>query len=112
MKHILQAVSLIAALTLALSASADALKDDIGLEFSFIKRIFQTGDAPAEWKKQHFGWHLETEYRKAQPALANKSSVDAPSYRRIIRGLLTSTHDYHVGFKFYTTEAATLPFNV
>jgi hypothetical protein len=112
MKFILQAVSLIAGFTLAATAFADVEKDNIGLELSFIKRIFQTGYAPAEWKKQQFGWDLNTEYQKAQSALVNKTTVDAASYRNIIAGLLTSTHDYHVGFSFYATEAATLPFNV
>lgn len=97
---------------LSVSVSADPLKDNVALELGFIKRIFQTGYAPAEWKAEHFGWNLDKEYQKSLSVLDAKGELSAQDYRRLIAGLLTSVHDYHVGFSFYATEFASLPFAV
>ncbi len=93
-------------------AQADSAKETVAAELGFIKQVFQTGYAPAAWKKAHLGWDLNTEYTKALTALDSKAVLTAEEYRMIVAGLLKSSHDYHVGFQFLTTENSTLPFSV
>jgi hypothetical protein len=107
-------ISLLVFVLVGLSAvvHADSVKDSIGEELAFIHTIFATGYAPAQWKAQRFGWNLDTEYNKAVTQVNGLSTVGVAEYRRAIAGLLRSTHDYHVGFSFYSTEAARLPLAV
>lgn len=93
-------------------AQTDPVKDNIALELAFIKRVFETGYAPADWKKAHLNWDLQTEYKKALATLEAKTTITAFDYHQIISGLLASTRDYHVGYSFYSTEMAKLPFLV
>ncbi|MGE0527615.1 MAG: protease-like activity factor CPAF [Bdellovibrionales bacterium] len=110
MKFALRALCGAVVLSFSGAAFADSVKDTIALEMSFIKRVFETGYAPTEWKKEHLNWDLQAEYQQAMEDLNSMTEVTARDYRRLIAGLLTSTKDYHVGFTFFTTEAASLPF--
>lgn len=104
--------ALILSTVLAFSAHADSAKDGLASELAFIKRIFQTAYAPAEWKKQQFGWDLNTEYQKVSSELASKTEITPQDYRRMISSFVRSTHDYHVWSSFLSTEAASLPIQI
>lgn len=104
--------SFFTALILSASVHADPVKDSVSMELAFIKRVFETGYAPMQWKKEHFGFDLQAEYGNALNALAAKGEVTAADYREVISGFLRSTRDYHVGVQFYSTESASLPFLV
>ncbi len=112
MLRLSQVLALALTLVLTGAVQADPVKDSVALELGFIKRIFETGYAPAQWKKDQFGWSIQTEYNKAITALSTKGDLTASEYRQLITNLLGSTKDYHVGVNFYTTEAASLPFQV
>lgn len=100
------------ALLFSVSAQADPVKDSVTMELAFIKRVFETGYAPLQWKKEHFGFDLQAEHAKALAALNAKTDLTAKDYRQIVSGFLKSTRDYHVGVQFVTTEASSLPFTV
>ncbi len=102
----------VATLLLSVSVHADPVKDSVALELNFIKRVFDTGYAPTQWKKEHFGFDLQAEYTKSMSLLASKGELSAKDYREIIGGFLKSTRDYHVGVQFYATEGSSLPFTV
>ena len=93
-------------------AQNDPAKENLSLELAFIKRVFETGYAPAEWKKQHLNWDLQTEYNKAIADVNGRATLTATDYRGILNRFLGSTRDYHVGLSFYATEKAQLPFAV
>src|SRR5258708_7435817 len=86
---------------LSISTHADPVKDAVAAELAFIKRIFTTGYAPKEWKKQQFNWDLDAEYQRSLSTLASKAEITPQVYRGIISSFLASTHDYHVGFSFF-----------
>lgn len=103
---------LAATLFLSGHAKADPVKDSVALELSFIKRVFETGYAPAGWKKQEYGWTMQSAYNTAINDLSTKGQLSATEYRNIILNMVGSTKDYHVSAQFYTTEAASLPFQI
>lgn len=105
-------ISLCALVCAAATASADVVQDRVNQELTFIKGVYETNYAPTAWKESHFGWSLDAEYQKATAAASSKANMTAQDYRRILRGFLASTHDYHVGIQFFTTEASSLPFSV
>jgi hypothetical protein len=112
MFRISKVVFVTAAVFLSGFVQADPVKDSVALELSFIKRIFETGYAPAAWKKQEFGWTMQAAYNSAINDLSTKGDLTAADYRNIVLNLVGSTRDYHVSAQFHTTEAASLPFQV
>jgi len=94
------------------TAQGSAVKDRMAFELTFIKGIFETGYAPINWKKDHFGYNLQEEYQKSLDELSSKDQVDSLAYTRVLKNFVTSTRDYHVGARFVFTEKATLPFLV
>lgn len=103
---------LVATLVFSGLAKADPVKDSVALELSFIKRVFDTGYAPAGWKKQEYGWTMQAAYNTAINDLSTKGDLTAKEYRNIILNMVGSTKDYHVSAQFHTTESASLPFQI
>ncbi|MEZ0391110.1 MAG: protease-like activity factor CPAF [Pseudobdellovibrionaceae bacterium] len=109
---------LVFALALAVSIFAQAQKGAIDdrsrtkmqQELDFIGSLFSTAYAPRVWKQTHLGWDLSAQMSLAQARLAAAQNMDEA--RRVVADLLYSTADYHVGFSFFSTEVATLPFQV
>ena len=64
----------------------------------------------SEWKRAHHGWDLEEEIAKAKEAIGPDASVK--EYQRILKGFFSSMEDYHAVAHFYSTETATLPFEI
>ncbi len=98
----------------ALSASSleDQRKAKMIQDLEIIKHHLEVGYAPAEWKKEHFGWDLETEFEKSKNQVLETSPMTTKQFQKIVRQFLASTKDHHVGVVFCSTEAATLPFSV
>lgn len=102
----------LAALAVTWNVEARDIREEANQELDLIKRVFATGYAPREWKKQQYGWDLEAELKKAQSTVAQKQDLTIQEYRRIAHEFLRSTRDYHVNVAFHTTERASLPFSV
>lgn len=80
-------------------------------DLDIIKHIFQTGYAPAQWKKTCFDWDLEEEIEKAKyQVLEAPGILTTKEFQRILKNFFASTKDYHVNVRFFSTEYATLPF--
>jgi hypothetical protein len=82
-------------------------------DLEIIKHTFQTGYAPAEWKKTCFGWDLEEEIEKARHQVLEAPGIlTTKEFQRILKNFFASTKDYHVGAHFFSTESAILPFTI
>jgi hypothetical protein len=82
-------------------------------DLDIIKHIFQTGYAPAQWKKTCFGWDLEEEIEKAKHQVLEAPGIlTTKEFQRILKNFFAATKDYHVNVRFFSTEYATLPFSV
>jgi hypothetical protein len=112
--------SLVLSLAIALTSLAQAQMTDRALdgqtklrlqqEIQYIGNLFENFYAPKAWKEQHLKWDL-----KAQQTLAETRVAAAQTLREArsaIADFIKSTADYHVGFSFYSTERASLPFQV
>lgn len=75
-----------------------------------IRNIFQSQYAPIHWKKAYKGWELDTAIREAKEKVLGAHSVK--SYQIILRDFFNSLEDYHVKVRFYSTEEASLPFQL
>lgn len=85
-------------------------KSKLQQELAFIGSLFETAYAPKAWKESHLGWNLQVELSLAQAQLA--AAVNMTEARRAVADFISSTADYHVGYGFYLTETASLPFQV
>lgn len=81
-------------------------------DLDVIKATFETTYAPAEWKKQHFGWNLDREIAIAKFKVLSFDSINVKDYQHILRSFFNSTWDFHVRGEFYSTEKSLLPFSV
>lgn len=92
-------------------ASQAQLDRDLYLkDLSQMAAIFENHYAPLAWKKAHVGLDLMVEKLKAEQAI--NSSTTAREARQALINYLLATQDYHVGFRFISTERATLGFQV
>jgi len=87
-----------------------ALKTKLQQEIDYIGNLYGTVYAPKAWKESHLGWNLPAQMVLAQTKLAAAQTMTEA--RQAVADLINSTADYHVSFSFYSTEKATLPFQV
>lgn len=110
MKSLVILSSLLVAISLQAQSISKEHKERLSQDMNYIGQIFQNFYAPKAWKESHVGWSLPQELQKAQSKIQNANTVK--EYRSAVTDFLKSTADYHVGFNFYSTEVATLPFQV
>jgi hypothetical protein len=85
-------------------------KTKLSQELDYIGSLYGTAYAPKTWKETHLGWNLPAQLQSAHAKLdAAQNMFEA---RQAVAELISSTSDYHVSFSFYSTEKATLPFQV
>lgn len=77
-----------------------------------IKNLFKTKYAPADWKKEHAGWDIDSAIEIANSKIATNPEASLKDYHEILADLFNSPKDYHVGIFFHSTESARLPFRV
>lgn len=79
----------------------------------FIENVFSSSYAPRDWKAKQSGWNIEDEANKARAsALGLGSDLNIKSAQKILKKLVGSTQDYHVGISFHSSERATLPIEI
>lgn len=79
----------------------------------FIENVFSSSYAPRDWKAKQSGWNIEDEANKARASvLGLGSDLNIKSAQKILRKLVGSTRDYHVGISFHASERATLPIEI
>lgn len=96
----------------AWTSSSDAFKEKMIQNLDFIKNDFNIRYAPADWKKQFFGWDLDYEIELAKDQIQKNPIIKVKDYQRILKHLFNSPRDFHVSVDFYSTEFAMLPFRV
>ena len=80
---------------------------------NFIENVFEDRYAPRDWKAKHIGWSLKVESDKARASIQKLgANLTLKSAQDVLRDLLGSVKDYHVGIFFYGTEKATLPLEI
>jgi hypothetical protein len=79
---------------------------------STIHGIFQSGYAPTEWKGEVSGWNLEDAIDQAKQKVIDNPEMTTHEFQQVVADFLRSTHDYHVGVFFTSTESSTLGFSV
>lgn len=87
-------------------------KDKMCAHMDLLKGLFEDNYAPQVWKREHLKWKIEEELQKAKEKIQLKDSITIKDYQRIVRAFFQSMHDYHVFVNFYSTETASLPFQV
>lgn len=101
------------AILFSLSATADdSIKNKMYGDIDFIKNTLKIQYAPLEWKSSYYGWDLDAEVAKAKSSIANKANITVKDYQFIVKRFLNTADDYHVAIRFYSTEAAFLPFRI
>ncbi len=81
-------------------------------DLNVIEQTFDVRYAPKEWKKSYANWDLTDQVNDAKLEILEKNQITTKDYQRIVRNLLNTTKDYHVGIQFYSTEVAMLPFSI
>lgn len=76
-----------------------------------IKNTFQVGYAPADWKKERNGWNVDYEIDQAKEKVRGKN-LSLKEFHQVLKEFFNTTHDYHSGITFFSTEQAYLPFSV
>ncbi len=87
-----------------------AMKLKIQQEIDYVGTMYGSVYAPKAWKEKHLGWDLPAQVTLAQTKLAAAKNLGEA--RQAMADLINSTQDYHVGFSYYSTERAVLPFQV
>jgi hypothetical protein len=111
MKYVLAALVLFLAMPFqAVAQLNDNLKAKMNQEIEYIGSLYSSAYAPKLWKERHRNWNLNVEVALAKTKITAAASVYEA--REAVADLLRSTADYHVGFRFYSTERSSLPFSV
>lgn len=85
-------------------------KEGMLSDLETLRNEIEINYAPADWKKQHFGWNFNEEIGKAQQKILKEDSLSPRQYQQILRDIFNSFQDLHAGINFYSTEFAILPF--
>lgn len=93
-----------------LAPSIEASKPQFMVEIDYISNLFGQYYAPLVWKEKTFEFSVEVEAAKAKETV--QGCQDIRTCRQAIVNFLNATRDYHVGYGFYSTETAVLPFTV
>lgn len=93
-------------------ASASPIKEAMLRDLDFVYQTFQVRYAPADWKNKFSGWTLLAATEEAKAKVVALENPTLKDYQNILLGVFNSTMDYHVSVRFYSTEKATLPFQV
>ncbi len=101
-------LALLCTVTISLQASSSEMINAL----SAIHGIFQSGYAPADWKKEYSGWDLDEEIDKAKQQVLDHPEMTVHEFQKIVADFFRSTHDYHVGVYFMSTERSQLGFEV
>lgn len=97
---------------LAFAESQDSKKYKMLSNLEFIKDVFETKYAPAEWKKAHFDWDLNKSMFDAKMKIRTPTDLSLKEYQSILRQFFFSLRDYHSSILFHSTEGAFLPFRI
>lgn len=108
-KKILSFVLIILA---AQTAAASPLKEAMVRDIDFYYQTFAVRYAPADWKNKFDGWTLLAATDDAKAKVLALETPNLKDYHNILRDVFNSARDYHVGIQFYSTERASLPFQV
>lgn len=92
--------------------SENELKKRMINDLDVIYQVLNTHYAPKEWKEQTYGWNLSSELFRAKEKVLALPHPAVKPFQKIILDFLSSTKDYHVNARFYSTETARLPFRV
>ena len=96
----------------ALETSEITQKNHMLADIDFIKKTFEYHYAPAEWKRELFGWDLQSKYQSAVDAVKKNKRNDIKRFQKSLMKLCCSARDYHVSISFTSTEYASLPFDI
>lgn len=117
MKFVLLVVSAVLLLTNPLVAktkgkSRTAVRTNNSLlsDLELIRQSFKANYALAEIKNSLFGWNLDKEINLAKLQVLHDPYIGVKKFQTIVKNLLLTTKDYHVGIIFHSTEGALLPF--
>lgn len=108
MKKILVALLAFSALTFAETPTQKEMIHDLEVA----KQHFATKYAPKEWKKERFGWNLETSFLTAKNKILKQQPQTMKAYQQIFKDFLFSTQDYHVNVRFFSTGLSWFPLSV
>lgn len=95
-----------------IACADDSIKSKMYGDIDFIKNTLKIQYAPLEWKSVYSGWDLDAEITNAKTLIASKQNITVKDYQYIVKRFLNTTDDYHVSIRFYSTEAASLPFRI
>lgn len=96
----------------AVNIDQSLLKTKMINDLDIIRNTFEVKYAPAPWKKFYANWDLDEQVAFAKSKILIKENITLKDYHHILNQFFLSTRDYHVGVHFFSTEAASLPFNV
>lgn len=74
--------------------------------------IFSEEYAPFEWKVRSEKFDLATEAKSAHQLIEQNPNITTPEFQDILHNFVLATRDFHVSIWFYSTESASLPFQV
>ncbi len=89
------------------SSVSTETKSQLHQEMNFISNVYRTQYAPRFWKEKTFSWNLAAETDLAHQKI--DAAETAFDYRKALVDFLNSTKDYHVGYRFISTESSSLP---
>ena len=74
--------------------------------------IFSEEYAPFEWKVKSEKFDLAAEAKSARQTIEQNPNITTPEFQDVLRNFVLATRDFHVSIWFYSTESASLPFQV
>lgn len=81
-------------------------------DIDFVHHAYETSYAPVNWKRNYMDVDFNQSVLEAKTKIMDMSQPSPWKIRQILKQLLSSLKDYHVGIYFHSTELAILPFEV
>ncbi|MEO0814119.1 MAG: PDZ domain-containing protein, partial [Myxococcota bacterium] len=97
---------------LAQQANRPGLKQDMLNFLSGLEYEFGVLYAPAAHKGELHGWDLASEFAKARQDVQALKTPTVREFQGILKRLVASAKDYHVGVAFHSSARSTLPLSV
>lgn len=105
-------ISFICAIYAQATESVNLVQSAMIQDLEVVKYNMSIKYAPFEWKKERFGWDLESAFQKAKNRVLVENPRTAKDYQKILNQFLGSTQDYHVHPSYYSTAMSMFPIEV
>lgn len=112
LQQLIHALTVTIALPFTLCGGGYSQSQKMVRDLEILQSSYEAKYAMTEWKNTLFGLDLAREFDLAKAEVMSEAPLNVKDYQGIVKRIISSMRDLHVGVRFFSTELAYLPFRI